>query len=373
MSEEVECKDPNCSRTFNSTAGMNSHFGHKHNHDNAMIEELRRLADELGDTPSQPEMAEHGKFSPSTYERNFNTWNEAIEEAGLEPNEVEISREELIRDIHRVADDVGNDPSRKVYDEKGKYSPHTVMREFGSWNDGLITAGYNPTSTRDLDDEEIKKYLQNVIDDLGRVPTQREFDEQAPICAYTVRRRFESWVSAIRDLGYEPAEYIPTEEDLFQEIERLHEKHGRITTDIMDDEGGFDSMTYIRRFGSWKNAVIEAGYEEPTVLSGEDHPHWNGGHSDWRGSNWHRVRSKIRQRDDHKCRVCNKPAEYIRGKGHQVHHIKPFASFDNYEEANKHDNLVLLCTSCHRKFEERWTDLDYTEWVDQAREHLDSL
>jgi predicted HNH restriction endonuclease len=36
-----------------------------------------------------------------------------------------------------------------------------------------------------------------------------------------------------------------------------------------------------------------------------------------------------------------------------VHHIKPFREFDHPEEANKPENLIGLCQSCHMKREPR--------------------
>lgn len=58
-----------------------------------LLDELRRLADELDKTPSGPDMAADGEYSPSTYRRRFGSWNGAIETAGLEPRPVGAPRE----------------------------------------------------------------------------------------------------------------------------------------------------------------------------------------------------------------------------------------------------------------------------------------
>jgi len=40
------------------------------------------------------------------------------------------------------------------------------------------------------------------------------------------------------------------------------------------------------------------------------------------------------------------------GQKPDVHHIKPFRTFDEPTEAHDLDNLIALCRSCHRNAEE---------------------
>ena len=79
--------------------------------------------------------------------------------------------------------------------------------------------------------------------------------------------------------------------------------------------------------------------------SGEDHPRWKDNDDYYRGPNWYRQREKARDRDGNECQNC--------GSGDQlhVHHIIPFKSFDDYREANKLQNLITLCASCHHQVE----------------------
>jgi len=75
-----------------------------------------------------------------------------------------------------------------------------------------------------------------------------------------------------------------------------------------------------------------------------------------RGPNWEEQRNKARERDGHHCRHCGAPERPSRA--HDVHHIQPFRTFgyirgknEHYLEANRLENLVTLCTSCHRRVE----------------------
>lgn len=89
------------------------------------------------------------------------------------------------------------------------------------------------------------------------------------------------------------------------------------------------------------------------VLRGESHYCYvNGKFSVLRGKGWRRTRELIRIRDNRTCQICGVTEEGL-GKKLDVHHIIPYREFDNFEEANKPDNLISLCPSCHHKEENR--------------------
>ena len=62
-----------------------------------------------------------------------------------------------------------------------------------------------------------------------------------------------------------------------------------------------------------------------------------------------RIRLAVRTRDGFRCQVCG-AAEG--GREHDVHHKIPFKAFTSAIEANRLDNLITLCSSCHRKAEQ---------------------
>ena len=77
---------------------------------------------------------------------------------------------------------------------------------------------------------------------------------------------------------------------------------------------------------------------------------------DDRGPNWDQQRKRARARDGYRCRHCGVGER--EGRAHDVHHIQPFRTFgyargqnDYYLEANRLENLVTLCRSCHRRVE----------------------
>ena len=74
------------------------------------------------------------------------------------------------------------------------------------------------------------------------------------------------------------------------------------------------------------------------------------------GPNWEEQRQAVRARDRYRCTQCSAPEP--RDKEHDVHHLIPFRAFgfipginDNYRLANRLENLVLVCRSCHQRIE----------------------
>ena len=67
------------------------------------------------------------------------------------------------------------------------------------------------------------------------------------------------------------------------------------------------------------------------------------------GPNWLQLRDRVRARDKYTCQVCG-AVEATRQ--HDVHHKVPFRAFSSFVEANRLENLVTLCPSCHRKAEQ---------------------
>jgi len=75
---------------------------------------------------------------------------------------------------------------------------------------------------------------------------------------------------------------------------------------------------------------------------------WRGDPNDY-GPDWPAVRARVRARDGYRCQVCGAPEGE---RPHHVHHKRPFRLFLNPQEANRPENLITLCPSCHRRAEQ---------------------
>lgn len=86
-----------------------------------------------------------------------------------------------------------------------------------------------------------------------------------------------------------------------------------------------------------------------TVATLQDQMLWSAAPNDY-GPNWNRIRNQVRARDGYRCQVCG--AFEVDRQAHHVHHKQPFRSFTSREEANRFDNLITLCPTCHHKAEQ---------------------
>jgi hypothetical protein len=85
-----------------------------------------------------------------------------------------------------------------------------------------------------------------------------------------------------------------------------------------------------------------ADWRSSSDWSGENSPSWRGGHAAYRGENWEKQSAAARARDKDTCRQCGRTGPRL-----PVRHLVPFHLFDDYREANRLENLLPLCPSCH--------------------------
>lgn len=111
-----------------------------------LLDDLKQFANDIGKTPTVRECRESGPHSPDDYKREFGSWNEALERAGLEPNQYQsISKESILDDIKRVADGIGRAPTLDEMDWHGKYSIATYQKKLDSYVGALEKLGLEPS------------------------------------------------------------------------------------------------------------------------------------------------------------------------------------------------------------------------------------
>lgn len=109
-----------------------------------LLEELKRISDLLGKSPSRTDVDEHALVSKSLYHYRFGSFNRAKKLAGLET--VGVGGEhayigDLIDEMIDVAIEVGRTPYKRDMEKKGEFSPATYQRKFGSWSEAHKIAG----------------------------------------------------------------------------------------------------------------------------------------------------------------------------------------------------------------------------------------
>jgi len=326
------------------------------------LADIRRVADELGHPPTIAEYREHGQYSAPTaakfHDRRFTDARAAAldMDSGRQP---EHRRDELVADIQRVAEIVGGEPSKRDYQDHGEYALSGITYRFDSWVAAKQAAGVYDG----LDDGPTR---EDVLEDMQRVDTeqsgplsQKVYDEHGEWTSMATKRRFESWEAACQKAGVERPQKGPRPEDdadLLDDIRSVAEELGRAPSRSEYNEHGQFSRGMARvRFDSWPEAVEAAGFDalEPGGPPGEYNGHWSD-ITPYYGPDWNQRAAYIRNRDGHECLACgmsNEDHSEKFGSRLNVHHIKKARNFDDYQTANRPENLVTLCNSCHKQYE----------------------
>lgn len=108
-----------------------------------LLDALRDLQDDLGCTPTKQDMTVHGRYSTTPYEDRFNSWNEALDAAGLDPEHRTdpIPAADYLDELRRLADDLDRTPTVTDMDVYGEYCSTTAYNHWDSWSDALDAAG----------------------------------------------------------------------------------------------------------------------------------------------------------------------------------------------------------------------------------------
>jgi hypothetical protein len=104
--------------------------------------DIRHVAETLGRTPKLTEYTDRGEVSHRAVYHRWDSWDEALTAAGLEPPEeprgkAPLDRETVAADVRRVATIVGGFPTAAEYKNHGKYTYTTVCKKFPGDNGWL--------------------------------------------------------------------------------------------------------------------------------------------------------------------------------------------------------------------------------------------
>ena len=151
----------------------------------------------------------------------------------------------------------------------------------------------------------------------------------------------ESRVSGGAELGYGEV-FVTSQVTQYRRVRRFtHENLGILPLDYPPTT--LDTAAY------WLEVTAEA--QEALMEAGD----WRDSPNDY-GPDWQEQRAKTRERDGYCCAECG--ATEGRGRQHDVHHRVPFRVFNyipglnrNDLDANRLENLVLLCRRCHHRLE----------------------
>jgi very-short-patch-repair endonuclease len=115
-----------------------------------LLAELKHAAKVLGKIPTMEEFRQESKVSPETLVKRFKGWKGALSSAGFDPSKERLTYQDIdmIEELKRVANQLGRTPSTTEFDElRSSSSPSasTISQRFGgSWEKACRAAGLEP-------------------------------------------------------------------------------------------------------------------------------------------------------------------------------------------------------------------------------------
>ena len=215
----------------------------------------------------------------------------------------DLSEEELLADLRRVASEVGSKTVTVLeYKDRGKFGSTTVLRRLGSWNVALEKAGLKAPNRQNIPDDELFENIVAVWTALGRQPFGRELDKGSGLSSIslgTYEKRFGSWNNALI---------------AFDEFINFEEKNDAppIEAENADQVIGAASQSGVTKHKT-KREISD------------------------------RMRFKILMRDGFSCQSCGKSPTMERGVELHVDHKLPWSKGGETVE----ENLQTKCSKCN--------------------------
>lgn len=243
--------------------------------------------------------------------------------------------EYLIKDINRVYENLGRVPTRREYDNQyGNFTSKSCEDCFGSWNNALRECGFSVHTSYDYTEDDLIEELQRLSDELGRSPYYNEMKKLSKYSHKLYTNMYGTWNDALKAAKLSiNKEMDISRQDLLDEIVRIYEVVGRPPTSVeMNNFGKYSSETYYQKFGGWNKAVEKAGLTPYKKYSKD---------TDTKSTEYElrKWSEKVKRRDNYKCVECGDSNEL------HAHHIKRKSEYP--ENVLDLDNGKTLCIDCH--------------------------
>lgn len=231
-----------------------------------LIKDVQALAKKLGRTPYAEEF-KHGRSA----EYRFGTWNNFLEQAGLEPTVVRkrfanMTDAELLNVIKAEIERVGSTFYDDYRARKSAQAPSRayIKKRLGlTWNQTLAKIGLDPNVKR-LSDAELIEQLKDIGEKLGKAPTIQEA-RGAGLNISVYEARFGSYNNALTQAGmevnYEKNKVVHTDDELLQMYKDLCARLGKAATmEDINNHLEYGASVFGVRFGGINNLRELAGY-----------------------------------------------------------------------------------------------------------------
>lgn len=186
-----------------------------------LISLLQKFYKETGIVPNslfiEKHAKEYGLPSRKTFTNKFDgiSWKDILITCGLDPNKTKTfsmsekqphdDKDFLINLINEFIDKYNKVPT---IDELNKYYgtslKDVIKKYFGTWNKCLKELGLSLNSVQKYTDEELDNAFLGFVEEFGRVPSIRDFNNTGRPSFWCYQSRYGSWAETCIHYGFEP-------------------------------------------------------------------------------------------------------------------------------------------------------------------------
>ncbi len=187
------------------------------------------------------------------------------------------SDNELLEYLKRFNDEKGRPPTEKDFENNPEYpGSKTYQIRFGSWNNALDIAGLLDKRKRQTRENysynELLERLRKFEREEGRPPKAEDFKNNPKYPGLsTYIKRFGSWNDALQMAGLHTVKGGSnkyTDDDLLEFLRKFEKDEGRSpkAEDFISDPRYPSIRPYIYRFGSWQKALKLVGLDTDSMV-----------------------------------------------------------------------------------------------------------
>ena len=138
-----------------------------------LTQSLQRVIDKLGRPPDGAEYNQHRddrEGGVGAFANEFGGFPDAVRSLGYQPKDGKYTDEELKDDLQRVIDKLGRSPTTREYNQHGKATAPTIGRRLGGFPDAVRSLGYQPQKEY-LSQEAKLKDFRRVVEQTTAPPS----------------------------------------------------------------------------------------------------------------------------------------------------------------------------------------------------------
>lgn len=238
-----------------------------------LIQQLKDIANEMGQTPSINELIDRG-INTTIYHTRFGSYNNALELAGLDINfergKVTHTNDELVEMYIDLSNRLGKAATQKDIDEHLEYNSDVFAIRFGSINKLREIAGYEQINytkkytKKNIKTMLIKEYRRNNRRLTNKELTQLSKENKGFPGISTICRHFKTTkMSEVwEEVEKTEKDRLDRCEELLEQVKKLANELGKTPT-VNDFEFSGRAM-YL--FGGWNNFIIQAGLKPNQII-----------------------------------------------------------------------------------------------------------